>query len=140
MARVRRSRSSRSAREGVERLGLVDHVELARPSYSSRLTWRHRLEAAAEAALGLAHALGHGPHLAVLGRHQHHDAVGLAEPVGAQHHAGVAVEAHDPRHGRRSVRRGRRSGGRGAGTRRTASARWWRRKSGHSTSVNTSSL
>ena len=53
-----------------------------------------RLEPAAEAALGLADALGHRSHLAVALGQQHDDPVGLTQLDGAQHHPLVAVEGH----------------------------------------------
>jgi hypothetical protein len=52
----------------------------------------HRLEPGAELGHRLAHAFGHGAHLAVVLGHQHDDSVGFGEPVGAQHHSGVAVD------------------------------------------------
>ena len=55
----------------------------------------HRLEPGAELRHRLAHALGDGAHLAVLGGQQHDDAVGLAELVRAQHDAVVAVQVAD---------------------------------------------
>ncbi len=57
----------------------------------------HRFEPGAELRHRLAHALGHRPHLAVVLGQQHHDAVGLAELVRAQHDAGVAVQARGHR-------------------------------------------
>ena len=53
-----------------------------------------RLEAGAELRGGLAHALGHGAHLAVALGQEDDDAVGLAQAVGAQDDALVAEEAH----------------------------------------------
>ena len=53
-----------------------------------------RLQPGPELARGPPHPLGHGPHLAVLLGHEHDDAIGLAEAVGAQHHAGVSEQAH----------------------------------------------
>ena len=85
-------------RQRLDRLGLADDVELP-PPVQQQADVAHRLEPGAELRHRLAHPLGHGPHLAVLGGQQHDDAVGLAELVGAQHHAGVAVQ----------VRRSRRS-------------------------------
>src|SRR5690606_25324202 len=89
-------------------------------------------EAGAELALGLAHALGDGAQLAVPLGEQHDDAISLPQPVRAQHDRLVAVEAHDC-----SIPPKRRSRDWYS---RTASNRCSRRKSGHSTSVNTSSL
>ena len=135
MPRVRRSRSLADRAEVVDRLGLGDDVELAALVEQQRDV-AHRLEAAAEPALGLAHALGHGPHLAVAGGEQHDDAVGLAQLVGAQHDARVAVEHRSTASRRRAAEaRSRRWNSRTALERGAA-----RRKSGHSTSVKTSSL
>ena len=53
-----------------------------------------RLQAAAELRGGLAHALGHGPHLAVALGQEDDDPVGLAEAVGAQDDTAVTEEAH----------------------------------------------
>ena len=55
----------------------------------------HRLEPSTESGHRLAHPLGHGADLAVLGGQQDDDAVGFAELVGAQHDRGVAVEVAD---------------------------------------------
>src|SRR5947209_2335309 len=52
------------------------------------------LQAAAEAALGLAHALGDGPHLAVGLGDERNDAIGLSQPDRPQHHTLIAVQAH----------------------------------------------
>ena len=124
---------ARTARKWSSVSAWVTMSSSPRPSYSSSATWLMRLEPAAEAALGLAHALDDGPHLAVALGHEHDDAVGLAEPDRPQHDALVAVRA--PRLLRPSPkRRSRRWNS------RTASKRCSRRKSGHSTSVKTSSL
>ena len=119
MASVMRSRSSRMGRKWSMVSAWVT-MSSSRPSYSSRLTLVERLEPAAEAALGLAHPLGHGPHLAVAGGRQDDDAVGLAQLLGAQHHALVAVQGHGSAEvavvgvvGRAGCRR---SAGPGAGT------------------------
>ncbi len=70
--------------DGVQPPALVEHqVHLA-----------EGLQAPAEAAGGLAHPLGHGPHLAVVGAEQHHHPVGLPEGVGPQHDALVVAERH----------------------------------------------
>ena len=113
--------------------------------------------------VGAPHALGHAADLAVPTGEQHDDAVGLTQLVGAQHDGGVAVEAH-----RGSLPPGRPQWCPGSGADRCArvgaaaqlapsasdrppkrrSRRWYssiaayrsaRRKSGHSTSVKTSS-
>ena len=52
--------------EVVDRLGLVDDVQLAAPLVELELQVGGRLEPGTEAALGLAHALGDRPHLAVV--------------------------------------------------------------------------
>ena len=122
--------------EVVDRLGLVDDVELAATLVELQLQVGGRLEAGAEAALRLADALGDRPHLAVAPGEDADDAVGLAELVGPEHDALVPVQAHR----RDATGRPRRSGGPGAGTRATASKRCSRRKSGHSVSVKISSL
>ena len=102
--------------EVVDRLGLGDDVELA------TLVQLHRdvargFEAGAELALGLANALGNRADLAVALGEQHDDAIGLTELVGAQHHAGIAVEvAHGSATGRLRRARGHRSGARAPGT------------------------
>ena len=80
--------------EVVERLGLVDDVQLAAPLVELQLQVGGRLEPGAEAALGLADALGDRPHLAVVRGEDADDAVGLAELVGAEHDALVPVQAH----------------------------------------------
>ncbi len=78
----------------VDRLHLGDDVELAAPVALERDV-AGGLEAGAEAAPGLADALGDGPHLAVaLGEHRD-DAVRLAELDRAEDHALVPVERHD---------------------------------------------
>ena len=64
----------------------------SRPRYSSSRTWLIGSSRAPNLRRRLADALGHGAHLAVLGRQQHDDPVGLAELVRAQHDADVAVE------------------------------------------------
>ena len=51
------------------------------------------LQPGPELRAGAAHPLA-TTDLARLPGHQHHDAVGFAELVGAQHHRRVAVEAH----------------------------------------------
>ena len=80
--------------EVVDRLGLIDDVQLAAALVELELQVGGRLEPGAEAALGLAHALGHRPHLAVVAGEHADDAVGLAELVGAEHDALVPVQAH----------------------------------------------
>ena len=55
-----------------------------------------RLQAGPELRRGAAHALGDRPDLAVALGEEHHDAVGLAQAVGAQDDAPVAEEAHAP--------------------------------------------
>ena len=77
--------------EVVDALHLGDDVELA-TLVELQGHVADRLEARPELGLGLAHALGHRPHLAVTPGAQHHDPVGLAQPVGAQHDPLVAVE------------------------------------------------
>ncbi len=52
------------------------------------------LEATSEAALRLTHALGHRPHLAVLGSEDHENAIGLTELVRPQDDSRVPVQAH----------------------------------------------
>jgi hypothetical protein len=79
--------------EVVDRLGLRDDVQLA-ALVEQQPDVARRLQAAAEPALRLADALGHGAHLAPPAREEDHDAVGLAELVGAQHDALVVVEGH----------------------------------------------
>ena len=80
--------------ERLDRLGLGDDVEIAPTLVELEVHVAGGLEPRAEPRLRLAHALGDGPHLAAATGHQHDDAVGLAELVGAEHHAGVAVERH----------------------------------------------
>ena len=73
--------------EGVEHLHLVHDVELAPPLPQQEVHVGQRLEPGPEFRGGLAHPLGHGPHLAVALGQEDDDAVGLAEAVGAQHDA-----------------------------------------------------
>ena len=80
--------------ERVEHLDLVHDVELAPPLPQEEVHVGQRLEPGAELRGGLAHALGHGAHLAVALGQEHDDAVGLAQAVGAQDDAAVAEEAH----------------------------------------------
>ena len=95
-------------REGLDRVGLADDVELA-ALVQQQAHVAERLEPGAELRLRLAHALGDGAHLAVvLGEHDD-DAVGLAELVGAQHDGRVAVE-RDGHRGRQSSPPKRRCG------------------------------
>ena len=49
-----------------------------------------------EAGFGLSHPLGHGADLAPAGRQERHDPVGLTQAHGAQNHAGLAVQGHQP--------------------------------------------
>ena len=65
-----------------------------RPCHEQEGHVGERLEPGPELARGPPHALGHRPHLAVPLGQEHDDAVGLAQPVGAQHHPGVAEQAH----------------------------------------------
>ena len=65
MPRGMRSRSSRTGRKASSDLDLVHDVEVAPPLPQQEVDVGQRLEAAAELRGGLAHALGHGPHLAV---------------------------------------------------------------------------
>ena len=91
-----RSRSSRTARKRVDRLGLGDDVELAAPRRAAATRGTIGSSRDPKRALGLAHALGHRPHLAPARGQQHDDAVGLAQLVGPQHDPVLAVEAgHD---------------------------------------------
>ena len=80
-------------------LDLVDDVEVAPALPQQEVDVAQRLEPGAELRRGLAHALGHRPHLAVVLGQEDDDPVGLAQAVGAQHHALVAEQAH----ARRSV-------------------------------------
>src|SRR5690606_8345566 len=90
-----------------------DDVELP-PLVEQQLDVAGRLEPGAEPALGLAHALGHGPDLAVVAGQQRDDAVGLAQLVRPEHDPLVVVE----RHGAFLTPRVRlRTAGRGPGTR-----------------------
>ena len=80
---------------GVDGLDLGDDVELAAPVALQRDV-AHRLEPGAEAAPGLADALGHGPDLAVALGQDGDDPVGLTELDRAQDHALVPVQpAHE---------------------------------------------
>ena len=94
MPRACGSRSSRTGRKCVEHLDLVDDVEVAPPLPQQEVDVGQRLEAGAELRGGLAHALGHGAHLAVALGQEDDDAVGLAQAVGAQDDALVAEQAH----------------------------------------------
>src|SRR3712207_4472597 len=76
---------------GADRLGLADDVEVA-AGVELQVDVAERLEPGAELALGAAHALGHGAHLAGAPGEHGDDPVGLAELLGAQHDALVAVE------------------------------------------------
>ena len=80
--------------EGTEHLDLVNDVEVAPALPEQEVDVGERLEAGAELRGGLAHALGHGAHLAVALGQEDDDAVGLAQSVGAQDDALVAKEAH----------------------------------------------
>ena len=64
--------------EDLDRLGLGDDVELAALVEQQRHV-HHRLQPRPEPGLGLAHALGHRPHLAPALGQQGDDAVGLAQ-------------------------------------------------------------
>ncbi len=82
-----------------ERPGRVDGLDLADDVQLPALVEQEgdvgqRLQPTAEAALRLPHALRHGPHLPVLGREQHDDAVGLTQLVRADDHRPIAIEAH----------------------------------------------
>src|SRR5205823_2794512 len=77
------------------------------------------------------HALGHRPHLAVALGDERDDTVGLAELDRPQHDAAVAIQLHGCTPPNRRLRRWYSM---------IASNRSLRRKSGHSTSVKTSSL
>src|SRR5205809_6820454 len=88
------------------------------------------LEPAAEPRRRLAHALGHGAHLSPVAREQHDDAISFTELVRPDDDGLITVQSHSIAPKRRSRR----------WNSRTASNRSSRRKSGQSTSVNTSSL
>ena len=79
--------------EMVDRFHLGDHVELP-PLVHQHADVGERLEPATDAALGLADALGDCPDLAVTGRRQHDDAIGLPQLPGPQDHPLVAIETH----------------------------------------------
>ena len=80
--------------EVIDRLRLVDDVQLAAALVELQLQVGGRLETGAEAALGLADALGDGPHLAVARREDADDPIGLAELVRPEHDPLVPVQAH----------------------------------------------
>ena len=82
--------------ERVHDLDLVDDVELAAPLPEEQVDVGERLEPRAELRRGLAHALGHGAHLAVALGQEDDDAVGLAQAVAAQDDALVTKETHAP--------------------------------------------
>ena len=116
-ARPSRSRSSRIGRKWSIVSAWVT-MSSSRALVEQQAHVAGRLEPAAEAALGLAHALGDRPHLAVPAGEEHDDAVGLAQLVGAEDDAAVVVERHAAAGTPSAARlRRRRSGGRGAGTR-----------------------
>src|SRR5690606_5986207 len=87
-------------------------VEVAAALVEEQLEVGGGLEPSAEAALGLADALRHGPDLAVAASEDADDPVGLTELVGSQHDPLVSVQAHE----REAIRRRRRSGAPSAGT------------------------
>src|SRR5262249_45834905 len=81
--------------EMLDGLGLTHDAEITPALVQEQADVAARLEPAPRPALGLAHALGHGPDLPVALGDEGDDAVGLAQPMRAQHHPLVAVEAHD---------------------------------------------
>ncbi len=82
--------------EGVDDLDLVDGVEVAPALPAEEGDVAEGLEARPELRRRPAHALGHGPDLAVVLGHQGDDPVRLAQPDGAQHHPPVAELRHRP--------------------------------------------
>ena len=79
--------------ERIEHLDLVDDVEIAPALPQQEVHVGQRLQPGPELRRGAAHTLGDRPDLAVVLGEEHHDAVGLAQAVGAQDDAPVAEEA-----------------------------------------------
>ena len=114
--------------EMVDRFGLRDRVELAALVELQRDVG-HRLEAAAESTLRLANTFGDRPHLAPTFGDEGDDSIGFAKFDRPQDDGVIPIELHVTLPKRRSRR----------WNSRTASNKSVRRKSGHRTSVNTSS-
>ena len=83
------------AGERRDRLDLRDDVEAAALG-QLEVDVHERLEPSAEPRGGLADALGSRTDEPSISREERDDAVGLAQLVGAQHDAGITVEAHHP--------------------------------------------
>jgi hypothetical protein len=80
-------------RKDLDGRNLRDHVEVL-PLVEHQVDVVERLEATAEPALRLSHALRDRPQLASIRAQQDDDLVGLAERVGPKHDPLIVVESH----------------------------------------------